>query len=148
MSKGLLQFVAQKNGSMEIEALKVNIHNILNQVTIFWQEDRQGGCRTGGIRRRGDVVTAQGDEYPLVNIMLESCLAGITSGYEAMGTNSDIFLVKSLRSKLEILYDIRGNTKAFCKRLEHISIKNRILVTSLKDIPEDWTCHGSRGPLP
>jgi hypothetical protein len=105
---------------MEIEALKVDIHNILNQITIFWQEDRQGGRRTGGFRRRGDVATAHGDKYPLVNVMLEGCLASVTSGYEAMGTNSDIFLVKRLRSKLEIMHDIRGNTKTLCKRLEHI----------------------------
>jgi hypothetical protein len=101
---------------MEIEALKVDVHNVLNQITILWQEDRQGAHRTG-LRRRGDVATANGDKYPLVNIMLESCLAGVTSGYEAMGTNSDIFLVKRLRSKLEILHDIRGNTKTLCKRL-------------------------------
>jgi len=87
---------------MEIEALKVDIHNILNQITIFRQEARHGGPRTGGIRRRGDIATTHEDKYPLVSIMLESCLAGVTSRYEAMGTNGDIFPVKRLRSKLEI----------------------------------------------
>jgi len=132
LSKSLLKFVAQKDGSMEIEAVKVDIHNILNQITIFWQEDGQGGSRTGGFRRRGDVATAHGDKYPLVNIMLESCLAGVTSGYEAMGANSDIFLVKRLRSKLEIMHDIWCNTKTLCKRLEHISIRTEYWYYELK----------------
>jgi hypothetical protein len=108
---------------MEIEALKVDIHDILNQITIFWQEDRHGGFRTSGLRRRGDVATPHGDKYPLVNIMLESCLAGVTSRYETVWTNSNIFPVKRLRSKLEIMHDIRGNAKTLCKGLEHISIR-------------------------
>jgi hypothetical protein len=39
LSKRLLKFVAKKDGSMEVEALKVDVHNILDQITIFWQED-------------------------------------------------------------------------------------------------------------
>ena len=53
--------------------------------------------------------------------MLEWCLIGVTSGYEPMGTNGDIFLVERLGSKLEVLHDIWSNTKTLCKRLEHMS---------------------------
>ena len=111
---------------MEVEALKVDIHNVLDQFAIFRKEDRQRRRSIGGIGRRDDAITAHGDEYPLINIMLECFIVGITSGYEAMGTNGDIFPVEWRESELEILHDIRGNTKALCKRLEDIN-KNRIL---------------------
>lgn len=38
--KARLEFVAQKDGSMEVETFKVDVHDILNKVAIFRQEDR------------------------------------------------------------------------------------------------------------
>jgi hypothetical protein len=39
LSKGILEFMAQKDGSMEVEALKVDGHDILYQVAVFREED-------------------------------------------------------------------------------------------------------------
>ena len=89
---------------MEIETFKVDVHDILDQVAIFRQEDRECGFRTGSIWGGDDVVTTNRDEHPFVDIMLECCLGreGVTSGYEAVGTNGDIFPVERLRSEVEV----------------------------------------------
>lgn len=110
---------------MKVETLKVDIYNILDHVAIFRQEDREGGRRTGGIWGSDDAVTAHRNGHPFVDIVLECCLGrdGVTSRYEAMGTNGDIFPVERLWTELEVGHDVGGNAKTLGKRLQHVSIK-------------------------
>lgn len=106
---------------MEVEPVKVDVEDAVHHVPILREPDRHGvaGLRGRARGRAMHAVATDRDMNPFGGIARERGLVhvAVASRDEGGGTDRDIFLIKRLRTELEVLHDGRRNAKGLCESL-------------------------------